>query len=61
MGGGKKKKNGRSSTADQKKDRQKRLKQEFSQTESAIKHILSKSCLPNVTLSILYLGLPGIK
>ncbi len=42
MGGGKKKKkNGRSSTADQVKDRWKRLKQKFFQTESATKHILS--------------------
>ncbi len=43
MGGGKKKKKyGRSSTANQVKDRRKRLKQKFSQTERAIKHILSK-------------------
>jgi hypothetical protein len=43
MGGDKKKKNnGGSSTADQVKDRQKRLKQKFSQIESATKHILSK-------------------
>jgi hypothetical protein len=41
MGGGKKKKV-ESSTADQVKDRQKRLKQKLSQTESPIKHILSK-------------------
>ncbi len=41
MGGGKKK-NGGSSTTDQVKDRQKRLKQKFSQIESATKHILSK-------------------
>jgi hypothetical protein len=36
------KKNGGSATADQVKDRQKRLKQKLLQTESAIKHILSK-------------------
>jgi hypothetical protein len=42
MGGSKKKKNGGSSTADQVKHRRKKLKQKFSQTESAIKHILSK-------------------
>jgi hypothetical protein len=42
MGGGKKKKNCRSSTANQVKDRQKRLKQKFFQIESATKHILSK-------------------
>jgi hypothetical protein len=42
MGGGKKKKNGGLSTADLVKDRQKRLKQKFSQIESATKHILSK-------------------
>jgi hypothetical protein len=42
MGGGKEKKNGGSSTADQVKDRRKRLKQKFFQTESTIKHILSK-------------------
>jgi hypothetical protein len=41
MGGGKKKKKtGGSSTADQVKDRQKRLKQKFCQTESSTKHIL---------------------
>jgi hypothetical protein len=43
MGGGKKKKNGGSYTADQVKDRQKKLKQKFFQTESATKHILSKN------------------
>ncbi len=42
MGGGKKKKNGGLSNTDQVKDRRKRLKQKFSQTESAIKHIFSK-------------------
>jgi hypothetical protein len=43
MGGGKeRKKNGGSPTTDQVKDRRKRLKQKFSQTGSAIKHILSK-------------------
>ncbi len=43
MGGGKKKKKySGSSTTDQVKDRQKRLKVKFSQTEKAIKHILSK-------------------
>jgi hypothetical protein len=46
MGGGKKKKKrkktGGSSVANQVKDRRKRLKQKFFQTESAIKHILSK-------------------
>jgi hypothetical protein len=42
MGGGKEKKNDRSSTADQMKDRQKWLKQKLSQIKSPIKHILSK-------------------
>jgi hypothetical protein len=40
MGGGKEKKNGRSSTANQVKDRQKKLKQKLSQIKSPIKHIL---------------------
>jgi hypothetical protein len=42
MGGGKEEKKGRLSTADQMKDRQKRLKQKLSQIESPVKHILSK-------------------
>jgi hypothetical protein len=40
MAGGKEKKNGGSSTADQVKDWRKRLKQKLSQIESPIKHIL---------------------
>jgi hypothetical protein len=58
MGGVRRKKNDGSSTADQVKDRQKRLKQKFSQTESAIKQILSKKLSGQ---RILCLGLPGIK
>jgi hypothetical protein len=61
MGGGKKKKNSGLSNTDQMKDRRKRLKQKFSQTESAKNIFYQKSCPANVTLSILYLGLPGIK
>jgi hypothetical protein len=40
MGGGKEKKTGGSSTANQVKDRQKRLKQKLFQIESPLKHIL---------------------
>jgi hypothetical protein len=60
MGGGKGRKlNGGSATADQVKDGRERLKQKLSQTESAIKNILSKklSAQCNAENS----GLPGIK
>jgi hypothetical protein len=59
MGGGKeKKKTGGLSTADQVKDRWKRLKQKLSQIESPIKHILSKKLSQRKAE---YLGLSGIK
>jgi hypothetical protein len=60
MGGGKeKKKIGRSSTADQVKNWQKRLKQKFSQIKSPIKHILWKKLSAQHKAEDL--GLPGIK
>jgi hypothetical protein len=60
MGGGKeKKKNGGSSTADQVKDQRKCLKQKLFQTESPIKHILSKKL--SAQRNAEYFGLPGIK
>jgi hypothetical protein len=55
MGGGKEKKK----TADQVKDRRKRLKQKLFQTKSPIKHILSKKLFAQRNAE--YLGLPGIK
>jgi hypothetical protein len=46
MGGGKERTvNGRSATADQVKDGRERLKQKLSQTECAIKNILSKKSI----------------
>jgi hypothetical protein len=59
MGGGKKKKNSGSSAADQVKDRRKRLKQKFSQTESAIKHILSKKLSTQLNTEYFVFGSSG--
>jgi hypothetical protein len=59
MGGGKEKKNGGSSTANQVKDWWKKLKQKLSQIKSPTKHILSKKLSAQHKAE--YLGLPGIK
>jgi hypothetical protein len=59
--GGRRKKNSGLSTADQVKDRRKRLMQKFSQTESVIKHILSKKLSAQSNTENFVLGLPGIK
>jgi hypothetical protein len=51
--------NGRLATADQVKDKGKRLKQKLYQTESAIQNILSKKLSARCDAE--YLGLPGIQ